>query len=300
MAFQDFLDKYITDTYSDLPKEMVREYGDDFFNNMTKISGPINPVGLTSSLLIPLFESFVKSDKPDPAVGSPDSKGKFYANEKFGYQSPDTYKDIYGAFPKAYVDAQKAKQEAEKKKEQESLPDRGDFRSPDNKYYTDENYGFQSPDSYNKVVGSYPAGYVKPSAGTAMPGNVKAAVSNIGAETKTPISLGDLGSLGDKLIAAAEKQAAASFYRTQQQTDKYAQYSMEKSRENTTRQIELENIKRWREIELAKIEAQTRSAALTTGLMTMLQQPNANFINALSTASQSAASAFNAGRGRGG
>jgi len=116
MAFQDFLDKYITDTYSDLPKEMVREYGDDFFNNMTKISGPINPVGLTSSLLIPLFESFVKSDKPDPAVGSPDSKGKFYANEKFGYQSPDTYKDIYGAFPKAYVDAQKAKQEADKKK----------------------------------------------------------------------------------------------------------------------------------------------------------------------------------------
>lgn len=297
MAFQDFLDKYITDTYSDLPKEMVREYGDDFFNNMTKISGPINPVGLTSSLLIPLFESFVKSDKPDPAVGSPDSKGKFYANEKFGYQSPDTYKDIYGAFPKAYVDAQKAKQEAEKKKEQESLPDRGDFRSPDNKYYTDENYGFQSPDSYNKVVGSYPAGYVKPSTGTTIPGNVKASVSNTVSETKTPTSLGELDRFAEKFIAAAEKQAAASFYRTQQQTDKYAQYSMEKSKENTARQVELENIKRWREIGIAQIEAQTRSAALTTGLMTMLQQPNVNFMGALSTAFDAGAAPF-AGRVR--
>jgi len=297
MAFQDFLDKYITDTYSDLPKEMVREYGDDFFNNMTKISGPINPVGLTSSLLIPLFESFVKSDKPDPAVGSPDSKGKFYANEKFGYQSPDTYKDIHGAFPKTYVDAQKAKQEADKKKEQESLPDKGDFRSLDNKYYTDEKYGYQSPDSYNKVIGSYPAGYVKPSTGTAMPGNVKAPVSNTVSETKTPTSIDNLRELQREAIAGALREKEISFGRQQQIADQYAQISMEKSKENTARQVELENIKRWREIGIAQIEAQTRSAALTTGLMTMLQQPNVNFMGALSTAFDSGAAPF-AGRVR--
>jgi hypothetical protein len=292
----DFLNDYIEAIYGGVPRKLVDKYGSEYADAViTGVESAI-PFNLADPLR-PLFKSFVEPEKPDPAVGSPDSKGKFYANEKFGYQSPDTYKDIHGAFPKAYVNAQKAKQEAEKKKEQESLPDRGDFRSPDNKYYTDENYGFQSPDSYNKVIGSYPAGYVKPSTGTAMPGNKTAAVSNIGTETKTPISLGDLGSLGDKLIAAAEKQAAASFYRTQQQTDKYAQYSMEKSRENTTRQIELENIKRWREIELAKIEAQTRSAALTTGLMTMLQQPNVNFMGALSTAFDAGAAPF-AGRVR--
>ena len=77
----------------------------------------------------------------------------------------------------------------------------------------------------------------------------------------------------------------------------YAQSSMEKSRENTARQVELENIKRWREIGIAQIEAQTRSAALTTGLMTMLQQPNVNFMGALSNAFDSGAAPF-AGRVR--
>ena len=295
----DFLNDYIEAIYGGVPRKLVDKYGSEYADAVVTGVESAIPFNLADPLR-PLLKSFVQPEKPDPAVGSPDSKGKFYANEKFGYQSPDTYKDIYGAFPKAYVDAQKAKQEADKKKEQESLPDRGDFRSPDNKYYTDENYGFQSPDSYNKVIGSYPAGYVKPSTGTAMPGNVKAAVSNIGAETKTLISIDNLRELQREAIAGGLREKEISFGRQQQIADQYAQISMEKSRENTTRQIELENIKRWREIELAKIEAQTRSAALTTGLMTMLQQPNANFINALSTASQSAASAFNAGRGRGG
>ena len=285
------LDTYIKEMYSDLS-------GAD---NVLDVIGTVNPFRLASSVFTSPF-----ADKPDPAVGSADSKGNYYAGEKFDYQSPDSYKKIFGAFPKAYIDKINKTTKDDTRvydddpSKRKNPDDIGGFRSTDNKYYTGENYGYQSPDSYNKVVGSYPAGYVKPSTGTAMPGNKMAPISNTVSETKTPTSLGGLEGLADKLMANAEKQAAASFYRTQQQADKYAQYSMEKSKENTTRQIELENIKRWREIELAKIEAQTRSAALTTGLMTMLQQPNANFINALSTASQSAASAFNAGRGRGG
>ena len=283
------LDTYIKEMYSDLS-------GAD---NVLDVIGTVNPFRLAASVFTSPF-----ADKPDLVVGSAEpgpmhSSSRYYAGDKYGYQSPESYKEIYKGFPKAYIDMIN-KTPKDKPPEKEDSAERGDFRSPDNKYYTDENYGFQSPDSYNKVVGSYPAGYVKPSAGTAMPGNVKAAVSNIGAETKTPISIDNLRELQREAIAGGLREKEISFGRQQQIADQYAQISMEKSRENTTRQIELENIKRWREIELAKIEAQTRSAALTTGLMTMLQQPNANFINALSTASQSAASAFNAGRGRGG
>ena len=276
------LDTYIKEMYSDLS-------GAD---NVLDVIGTVNPFSLASSVFTSPF-----AGKPDPVVGSADSKGKFYAGENFGYQTPDSYKDIFKAFPKAYVDLQKAKQEAEQKKEQESLPDVGDFRSPDNKYFTNENYGFQSPDSYNKVIGSYPAGYVKPSTTTTMPGNVKAPISDIVSKTQTPISLGDLRELQREAIAGGLREKEVSFDRQKEIMNLYAQSSMEKSRENTARQVELENIKRWREIGIAQIEAQTRSAALTTGLMTALQQPNVNFMGALSNAFDSGAAPF-AGRVR--
>ena len=280
------LDTYIKEMYSDLS-------GAD---NVLDVIGTVNPFRLAASVFTSPF-----ADKPDLVVGSAEpgpmhSSSRYYAGDKYGYQSPESYKEIHKGFPKAYIDMIN-KTPKDKPPEKEDSAERGDFRSPDNKYYTDENYGFQSPDSYNKVVGSYPAGYVKPSTGTAMSGNVKAAVSNIGAETKTPISIDNLRELQREAIAGGLKEKAISFDRLQQQTELLAQISMAKSKENTARQVELENIKRWREIGIAQIEAQTRSAALTTGLMTMLQQPNVNFMGALSTAFDSGAAPF-AGRVR--
>lgn len=292
----DFLNTYLEAIYGGVPRKMVDKYGGEYADAVVTGVESVIPFNLADPLR-PLLESFVQSDKPDPAVGSPDSKGKFYAGENFGYQTPDSYKDIFKAFPKTYVDLQKAKQEAEQKKEQENSPDIGDFRSPDNKYFTSENYGYQSPDSYKKVLGSYPAGYVKPSTAPAMPGNKTAPISSIVSETKTPISLGDLRELQREAIAGGLREKEISFGRQQQIADQYAQISMEKSRENTARQVELENIKRWREIGIAQIEAQTRSTALTTALMTGLQQPNVNFMGALSTAFDSGAAPF-AGRVR--
>ena len=281
------LDTYIKEMYSDLS-------GAD---NVLDVIGTVNPFRLASSVFTSPF-----ADKPDPAVGSADSKGNYYAGEKFDYQSPDSYKKIFGAFPKAYIDKINKTAEDEiptdvvppRKKDSDDL---GDFRKSDNKYYTNEKYGYQSPDSYNKVIGSYPAGYVKPSTGTTIPGNVKAPVSNTVSETKTPTSLEIIDRLLDKYSTRGLEEKAVSFDRLQQQTELYGQISMAKSKENTARQVELENIKRWREIGIAQIEAQTRSAALTTGLMTMLQQPNVNFMGALSTAFDSGAAPF-AGRVR--
>lgn len=281
------LDTYIKEMYSDLSDA----------DNVLDVIGTINPFRLASSVFTSPF-----ADKPDPAVGSADSKGKYYTDENLGYQTPDSYKKRWGAFPKAYIDKINKTAEDEiptdvvppRKKDSDDL---GDFRKSDNKYYTNEKYGYQSPDSYNKVIGSYPAGYVKPSTGTAMPGNKTASVSNIGTETKTPTSLEELFKFYQQERALGLEEKAVSFDRLQQQTELYGQISMEKSKENTARQVELENIKRWREIGIAQIEAQTRSAALTTGLMTMLQQPNVNFMGALSTAFDSGAAPF-AGRVR--
>ena len=266
----------------------------EFLNETLSVLYPFS--GKPSSLFAP------KPAPPDVGTVEPGpmhSSSRYYAGDKYGYQSPESYKEIYKGFPKAYIDMinKTPKDEPPGQKDPDDI---GDFRSPDNKYYTGDKYGFQSPESYNKVIGSYPAGYVKPSTTPAMPGNVKAPISNVGVETKTPTSTDYIERLADKFIAGGAREKEVSFDRQKEIMNLYAQSSMEKSRENTARQVELENIKRWREIGLAQIEAQTRSTALTTGLLTMLQQPNANFINALSAASQSAASAFNAGRGRGG
>lgn len=255
----EFLNDYINAIYGGVPKKIVEEYGDEFFDAVVTGAESVIPFNLADPLR-PLLKSFAQRDKPGLAT-------------------------------------QEVKKATEQKKEQESSPDVGDFRSPDNKYFTNENYGFQSPDSYNKVLGSYPAGYVKPSTAPAMPGNKTAPISSIVSETKTPISLGDLRELQREAIAGGLREKEISFGRQQQIADQYAQISMEKSRENTARQVELENIKRWREIGIAQIEAQTRSTALTAGLMTMLQQPNANFMGALSTAFDSGAAPF-AGRVR--
>ena len=281
--------------------ERLRE-APSVIDSMWKRSGALFPVpypfsGNPGSLLYPEFAP--------PNVGTPEpgpmhSSSRYYAGDKYGYQSPESYKKIYKGFPEAYIDMIN-KTPKDKPPEKKDSAERGDFRSPDNKYYTDENYGFQSPDSYNKVIGSYPAGYVKPrtgtGTGTAMPGNKTAPISDIVSKTQTPISIDNLRELQREAIAGGLKEKAISFDRLQQQTELLAQISMAKSKENTARQVELENIKRWREIGIAQIEAQTRSAALTTGLMAMLQQPNVNFMGALSTAFDSGAAPF-AGRVR--
>ena len=263
----------------------------EFLNETLSVLYPFS--GKPSPLFAP------KPAPPDVGTVEPGpmhSSSRYYAGDKYGYQSPELYKEIYKGFPKAYIDMinKTPKDEPPGQKDPNDL---GDFRSPDNKYYTDENYGFQSPESYNKVIGSYPAGYVKPSTTPAMPGNVNAPISDIVSKTQTPISLGDLRELQKEAIAGGLREKAISFDRQQQIADQYAQISMEKSRENTARQVELENIKRWREIGIAQIEAQTRTAALTAGIMTALQQPNVNFMGALSNAFDSGAAPF-AGRVR--
>jgi hypothetical protein len=164
---------------------------------------------------------------------TPNADAKYYAGENYGYQSPESYKEVFGGYPRSYREIQKAQlAEAAKQQAQEEQKTSEDLilgAQKDGKFYAGKDYGYQSAPSYKVIRGAFPSGYTE-----------------------------------------------------------------EKSRLNTQRQVELENIKAWRDISQTQIEAQTRSAALTASLMTALQQPNVNFMNALSDAFNAGAAPFSA------
>jgi hypothetical protein len=197
-----------------------------------------------------LFAS--KSAVPDVGAPqgfvTPNADAKYYAGEKYGYQSPESYKKVHGGYPRSYREIQKAqldeaaKQQAQE--EQKTLEDLILGAQKDGKFYAGKDYGYQSAPSYKVIRGAFPSGYTEP------------------------------GKKGPTVLS-----------------DRSAQ---EKSRLNTQRQVELENIKAWRDISQTQIEAQTRSAALTASLMTALQQPNVNFMGALSDAFNAGAAPFSA------
>ena len=149
------------------------------------------------------------------------------------------------------------------------------------------------------IRGAFPTGYIEP--GKKSPTVLNAPASkgsestSITGQTKNPPMLPpELLELTREGRLAAATERAKDFERQQQIAAQYERGSLEKSRLNTQRQVELENIKAWRDISQTQIEAQTRSAALTASLMTALQQPNVNFMGALSEAFNAGAAPFSA------
>jgi hypothetical protein len=57
--------------------------------------------------------------------------------------------------------------------------------------------------------------------------------------------------------------------------------AMRQSRENTRRQVELENIKAWRDLESTRIEANSRQAASLGAAVALSMQPNVSYMDAL-------------------
>lgn len=114
--------------------------------------------------------------------------------------------------------------------------------------------------------------------------------TNIGKETANS-NLDLLGLIRETNERMTASQAA-NWERVQQASTTAQQSAMEKSRETTARNIELENIKAWRDITQAKIEAQTRSNLAVAGMMTLAQQPNVGYMNAASQLFQAGAAPF--------
>jgi hypothetical protein len=252
-----------------------------------------------------LFAS--KSAVPDVGAPqgfvTPNADAKYYAGEKYGYQSPESYKKVHGGYPRSYREIQKAqldeaaKQQAQE--EQKTLEDLILGAQKDGKFYAGKDYGYQSAPSYKVIRGAFPSGYTEP--GKKGPTVLNAPASkgsestSITGQTQKPPALPpELLELTREGRLAVATERAKDFERQQQIAAQYERGSLEKSRLNTQRQVELENIKAWRDISQTQIEAQTRSAALTASLMTALQQPNVNFMNAISEAFNAGAAPFSA------
>jgi len=247
-----------------------------------------------------------KSAVPDVGTAEPGpihSSSRYYAGQKYGYQSPESYKKVHGGYPLSYREIQKAQLDEEAKQQaqekQNELEDLVLGAQKDGKFYAGKDYGYQSAPSYKVIRGAFPTGYIEP--GKKGPTVLNAPASkgsestSITGQTKNPPMLPpELLELvrEERLVVATEK--AKDFERQQQIAALYERGSLEKSRLNTQRQVELENIKAWRDISQTQIEAQTRSAALTASLMTALQQPNVNFMGALSEAFNTGAAPFSA------
>lgn len=234
---------------------------------------------------------------------TPNASAKYYAGEKYGYQSPESYKKVFGGYPRSYREIQKAQLDEEAKQQaqekQNELEDLVLGAQKDGKFYAGKDYGYQSAPSYKVIRGAFPTGYIEP--GKKSPTVLNAPASkgsestSITGQTKNPPMLPpELLELvrEERLVVATEK--AKDFERQQQIAAQYERGSLEKSRLNTQRLRELENIKAWRDISQTKIEAQTRSAALYASLMSALQQPNVNFMGALSEAFNAGAAPFSA------
>jgi hypothetical protein len=251
-----------------------------------------------------LFAS--KSAVPDVGAPqgfvTPNADAKYYAGEKYGYQSPESYKKVHGGYPRSYREIQKAqldeaaKQQAQE--EQKTLEDLILGAQKDGKFYAGKDYGYQSAPSYKVIRGAFPSGYTEPGkkGPTVLdkPASKGSDSTNIADQTQKDPKLTSLRELSREHFLNIATERAKDFERQQQIAAQYERGSLEKSRLNTQRQVELENIKAWRDISQTQIEAQTRSAALTASLLTALQQPNVNFMNALSEAFNAGAAPFSA------
>ena len=237
---------------------------------------------------------------------TPNADAKYYAGEKYGYQSPESYKKVHGGYPRSYREIQKAqldeaaKQQAkeEQTKEQKALEELILGAQKDGKFYAGKDYGYQSAPSYKVIRGAFPTGYTEPGKKSSTVLNAPASKgsdsTNIADQTQKDPKLTSLRELSREGRLAVATERAKDFERQKEILSLFDRSAQEKSILNTQRQVELENIKAWREKSIAAMEMQTRSAALNASLMTALQQPNVNFMGELSNAFNAGAAPFSA------
>ena len=148
------------------------------------------------------------------------------------------------------------------------------------------------------IRGAFPSGYTEPGkkGPTVLdkPASKGSDSTNIADQTQKDPKLTSLRELSREHFLNIATERAKDFERQQQIAAQYERGSLEKSRLNTQRQVELENIKAWRDKSIAEMEMRTRSAALTASLLTALQRPDVPIMNALSEAFNAGAAPFSA------
>jgi hypothetical protein len=202
-------------------------------------------------------------------------------------------------------------------------------RGPKNEIqlYAGDNYGWQSVPSYTKIlplpdrmqgnvnpdkrfpVNTSPNADKKPESSTTPPGGNNPSLpgfdsatqnkigynptnlnTNIGKETANPnFDLREIIRENYDRMAANQE---TNWERMQLASQDAQRSAMAKTEANTARQIELENIRAWRDITQAKITTNAAIAAATAAAMTAAQRPDAGYMNAAAQLFQASAAPY--------
>jgi hypothetical protein len=191
-------------------------------------------------------------------------------------------------------------------------------RNPKNEVelYAGDDYGWQSVPSYTKLFPlpadkSLPLNIPpkKPESSTTPPGGNNPSLpgfdsatqnkigynptnlnTNIGKETANPnFDLREIIRENYDRMAANQE---TNWERMQLASQDAQRSAMAKTEANTARQIELENIRAWRDITQSKITTNAAIAAATAAAMTAAQRPDAGYMNAASQLFQAAAAPY--------
>jgi hypothetical protein len=114
--------------------------------------------------------------------------------------------------------------------------------------------------------------------------------TNIGKETANPnFDLREIIRENYDRMAANQE---TNWERMQLASQDAQRSAMAKTEANTARQIELENIRAWRDITQAKITTNAAIAAATAAAMTAAQRPDAGYMNAAAQLFQASAAPY--------
>lgn len=230
----------------------------------------VKQAGLYGSPLGWVYDALQKADTDTTdqtrKVGSlAFEKGKevLWAGSKWGYQSPESYRKIFGGLPAGY----------------KSNINSGDSSQVDTSASTAAD---GEPDWTQGTAGA--EGQAPPPA--TLPGSTTPPI---------PQNAVDLGPLRDLL---KEFEAKRGEY-IEQDLESALQrmlvtnmLSMRQTRENTKRQVELKNIEAWQNIERARIEANARQAAAIAQTAYLSQIPNQGVMTAMNEAFKGAMAPF--------
>ena len=201
-----------------------------------------------------------------------------YSGDKTGWQSPQFYLDKYGALParmqgnlnpdvrRPVVESPKTPElppGADKKPESSTTPPGGNNPS---------------------LPGFDPAVQGKIGSFSTNPD------TNIGKETAK--SNFDINQLYKDVLDRAAVTQATNWERMQLASQDAQRSAMAKTEANTARQIELENIRAWRDITQSKITSNAAIAAATAAAMTAAQRPDAGYMNAAAQLFQASAAPY--------
>ena len=191
-------------------------------------------------------------------------------------------------------------------------------RNPKNEVelYAGDDYGWQSVPSYTKLFPlpadkSLPLNIPpkKPESSTTPPGGNNPSLpgfdpavqgkigsfstnpdTNIGKETAK--SNFDINQLYKDVLDRAAVTQATNWERMQLASQDAQRSAMAKTEATTARQIELENIRAWRDITQSKITSNAAIAAATAAAMTAAQRPDAGYMNAAAQLFQASAAPY--------